>query len=135
MTVVEGGGRGEQMTFAAAVEKANLTFSNEEAGTITPEQLERLNEPGSFLEVASEVLGMDLEGDEMTYIAGLGDAGIEGMRAGMVRAVADGKRIQFQFSTTYDFSVTLSTYDDAFVINFGGPTREDFAARKRGPRS
>ena len=117
------------MTFAKTVEIANLTFSSEQAGTITPPQLERLNEPGTFLEVASEVLGLDIESDEMTYIGSLGAAGIEGMRAGMVRAIADGKRLQFQFSRAYDFSVTLSTYDDAFVMNFAGPSLADSQSR------
>ena len=122
-------GEGASLTFAKAVEVANLTFSSEQAGTITQEQLEHLNEPGTFLQVASEVLGLDGESDEMIYIGALGDAGIEGMRAGMVKAIADGKRVQFQFSRAYDFSVTLSAYDDAFVVNFAGPSLADAQTR------
>jgi hypothetical protein len=123
------------MTFAFAVERANLAFSTEEPGTITPEHLERLSQPGSFLEVASEILQLDIDGEEMSYIGAIGDAAIEGMRASMVKAAADGKRIQWQFSTSYDFEVRLSSYDDAFVVHVAGPSRADAAARLGGQAS
>ena len=117
------------MTFANVMEVANLTFATESPGNLTPAHLERLAEPGTFLEVAADVLRLDAEGDEMTYIAAIGDAAIEGIRASMVKAAADGKRIQWQFSRAYDFEVRLASYDDAFVVHVAGPSLADMQSR------
>jgi hypothetical protein len=119
------------MTFASVMEKVHLTFSGREtAGELTGAHIESLQEPDSFMSVARGVLGLDEQDDEHKYIEQFGAATLEGARAAVVKALGTNMRVQFQFTSAYDFGVSLSTYDDALVVHFSGPTREDAAARR-----
>jgi hypothetical protein len=119
------------MTFAATVERANLTFSTREsAGELADSHIEQLNQSDSFLGVAQSVLRLAEGSEELAYIEQFGEPALEGVRAAMVKALGSNLRVQFQFSSAYDFAVTLSRYDDALVVHFSGPTSTDAAARR-----
>jgi hypothetical protein len=111
----------DAVAFARTVSKATLAFARqEERGEITAAHIDRLREPHSLLEVAKEVLRLDE--DEEAYIAGIPGTVREGMRAGIIAAIDEGKRIHFQFKPAGDeHVVSLYEYDDAFVVHVEGP--------------
>lgn len=109
------------MAFARTVAKSLQLFGRpEEIGALTPEVIERLREPQTLLPVAKDVLNLDDE--EYGYIEAIPQSVREGMRASLIDAVDQGKRIQISFKPGgSDHIVSMYEYDDAFVLMVEGP--------------
>jgi len=106
------------LSLASVAALANEEDQSEEMGNVRA-LVERLGEPGKFVEVSAELLGLSEE--QAAYLDAIPKALQEAIRATVVAAVADGKAVHVQYSPGYDYEVRLWDYGEAVSVHLSGP--------------
>jgi hypothetical protein len=106
------------------VEKLAAVLSTEIAADPDAEILGRLQEPGSLIDIAIETAG--LEGDEVTFLQGMPNTLLEGVRAIVVQALGTNKAVHVQFSPAYEFGLHVWDYGQGVSVHLSGPYPDGF---------
>ena len=114
------------MPYAYTVAAANSGLSLEAVQGISQdsELLARMSQPGTFLEIAQELLALD--DDSMSYLREIPSALQEAIRATVADAVTNGKAVQFQYAPAYDFGVKVWDFGLAVGVHLTGPYPKNF---------
>ena len=112
------------MPSAAMVERLAAVLNTEIAADPDPEILSRLQQPGSLIEIAIETAG--LTEDDVTFLEGMPNTLLEGVRAIVVQALGNNKAVHMQFSPAYEFGLHVWDYGQAVSVHLAAPYPEGF---------